>query len=119
VHPWLFLLAEAGSDPVNLGILAQYGVLGLVAGGLIIFAKGSHKRETDRSDRLEAEVARLNTVIIDRDNIIMDRVIPALTSTTKAVEEATDVLRGMQHERQFSMARPATEQSRRVGRGGA
>jgi len=85
----LHFMAESASDPINLGILAQYGILGLVATGLFIFSKSSYKRETDRADRLEAEVTRLN-------NLIIDRAIPALTAAAQAAEDATRLIRDLQ-----------------------
>ena len=86
-----FLAESAPTQEVDLGVLAQYGVLGVFAILLILFARVSYKRETDRSDRLEAEVVRLN-------NLIIDKVIPALSSATNAVEDATELLRSMQRE---------------------
>lgn len=99
LHTLVLLAAESGGgiEP-DLGLLAQYGVLGVFALLLIWFAKVSYKRETDRSDRLEAEVIRLNALIVDR-------VIPALTSATSAVEDATELLRAMQRERELSLLR--------------
>lgn len=110
----LHFVAEATSDPINLGILAQYGLLGFVAAGAIVFGRVSYKREIDRSDRLEAEVTRLNTVIIERDNMIIDRVIPALTSAVQVVEEATRLLRDMQHAQEINLMR-STDARRRSG----
>jgi hypothetical protein len=101
----LRLAADIPSDPVNLAILTQYGILGIVAAGLFVFSKSSYKRETDRSDRLEAEVNRLNNVIIERDNMIIDRAIPALTSAAQAVEQATRLLREMQHTHELNLMR--------------
>jgi hypothetical protein len=91
------IAAEAGAEP-NLGLLAQYGVLGLVAMLLIIFARVSYKRETDRSDRLETEVVRLN-------NMIIEKVIPALSSATGAIQDATELLRAVQREREINTLR--------------
>jgi hypothetical protein len=107
--------AEAASDPVNFGILAQYGLLGFVAAGAIVFGRVSYKREIDRSDRLESEVTRLNTVIIERDNMIIDRVIPALTSAVQVVEEATRLLRDMQHAQEINLIRSDTARQQRPG----
>lgn len=101
----LQFVAEATSDPVNFGILAQYGLLGFVAAGAIVFGRVSYKREIDRSDRLEADVTRLNAVIIERDNMIIERVIPALTSAVQVVEEATRQLRDMQHAQEINLMR--------------
>jgi hypothetical protein len=88
-----WLAAESGGEGGvgDLGVLAQYGVLGVFAVLLIVFAKVSYRRETDRSDRLEQEVVRLN-------NLIIERVIPALSSATNVVEDATELLRAMQRE---------------------
>ena len=88
-----WLAAESGGIG-DLGVLAQYGVLGVFAILLILFAKISYKRETERSDRLEAEVVRLN-------NLIIERVIPALSSATGVVQDATELLRSMQREREL------------------
>lgn len=102
MHPWLdlvaFYLSEASADPGDFGVLAQYGVLGIVCAGLIVFARVSYKRETDRSDRLETEVIRLN-------NLIIDRAIPALTAAAQAAEDATMLLRDLQREREMDRYR--------------
>jgi hypothetical protein len=83
----------ATADPgTDLSLLAQYGVLGVFALLLILFAKTSYKRETDRSDRLEAEVLRLN-------NLIQEKAIPALASATRALEESQNLLHDLQRER--------------------
>lgn len=86
------IVAEAGT--VDVTIFAQYGVLGVIAALLIWFAKGAHQRERDRADRLEAEVGRLHT-------LMLDRVIPALTSATRAAEESAELLNAIQRERQL------------------
>lgn len=96
---WLAAESEVGGVG-DIGVLAQYGVLGVFALLLILFAKISYKRETDRADRLEAEVVRLN-------NLIIDRVIPALGSATSVVEDATELLRSMQRERELDRTREA------------
>jgi hypothetical protein len=111
----LRLAAEVTPDPVNFGILAQYGLLGFVAAGAIVFGRVSYKREIDRSDRLEAEVTRLNSLIIERDNMIIDRVIPALTSAVQVVEEATRLLREMQHTQEMNLLRGTTSRRPRTG----
>lgn len=82
----------AGDGQLDLNVFAQYGVLGIVTAGLIFFAKGAHQREKDRADRLEEENRRLN-------NVIQDKVIPALTSATKAAEESANLLTAIQRER--------------------
>jgi hypothetical protein len=77
----------------DVGVLAQYGVLGIFAVILIFFAKGAHQRERDRADRLEEENKRLNTAI-------QDKVIPALESATRAAEASGELLNAMQRERE-------------------
>ena len=77
----------------DMSILAQYGVLGIFAILLVAFARTSYKRETDRSDRLEAEVSRLNEVIAEK-------CIPALVTATAALEESAELLRDIQRERE-------------------
>lgn len=88
----------AASSEVNLAVLSQYGVLGVFAAMLVVFARISYKRETDRSDRLEEDNRRLN-------GLIQDRVIPAVTSATRAVEECVELLNAMQRERDMAASR--------------
>lgn len=90
--PRPFLAAESGAD---LSVFAQYGVLGVIAAMLIWFAKSAHQRERERADRLEEENKRLNM-------LILDRVIPALTSATRAAEESAQLLHAIQREREFA-----------------
>lgn len=109
----VWLAADSGGAG-DMGVLAQYGVLGIFAILLILFAKTSYKRETDRADRLEQEVLRLN-------NLIIERVIPALTSATNAVEDATELLRSVQREREINALNERdarTAARRRGGNGG-
>lgn len=81
---WL-AAAEGG---VDIGGLAQYGVLGIFAILLILFARISYKRETDRSDRAEAEIARLNAWL-------QEKAIPALLASARANEDSQELLREM------------------------
>ena len=69
----------------DLSGIIQYGVLGIVVALLIPFARMAYKRETDRADRLESEVLRLN-------QLLQDRVIPALLAATRAVEQSQELL---------------------------
>lgn len=87
--------ADAEGLGIDLTVFAQYGVLGIIAAMLIWFAKGAHQRERDRADRMEAENKRLH-------ELILDRVIPALTSATKAAEDSTELLQAMQREREMA-----------------
>lgn len=105
---WEELAAEASSGSLDLGALAQYGVLGLGAGALAVFARIAYRRETERADRLEAEVVRLN-------NLIIDRAVPALTAAAQAAEEATLLLRELQRDRERELMRvppPARSRAR-------
>lgn len=109
----LFLIAalvtEPASGAIDLTVFAQYGVLGIIAVLLIWFAKGAHQRERDRADRLENELRNLNQVILDR-------VIPTLTSATRAAEESTELLNAIQRERELSQI---ADNHRRGRRGAA
>lgn len=89
------ILAASGTGAPDLSVFAQYGVLGVIAVLLIFFAKGAHQRERDRADALYEENKRLNTAI-------QDRVIPALTSATRAAEESATLLTSMHRERELS-----------------
>lgn len=91
---YLTYLAAEGGGALDLTVFAQYGVLGLIAAMLIWFARGAHQRERDRADRMEAENRRLN-------ELILDRVIPALTSATRAVEDSGNQLTALQREREL------------------
>ncbi len=85
------------ADPtgLDLTVFAQYGVLGVIAVILIWFAKSAHQRERDRADRMDAENQRLH-------QLILDRVIPALTSATAAAEESAELMVAMQRERELT-----------------
>lgn len=84
--------------------LGQYGALGIISAlllsAILWFAKqavsdqrAATERERARADRLEAENQRLNGLIIDR-------VIPALTSVSNAAEQSAELLRASQRERE-------------------
>lgn len=86
---WLMEAAlAADSDGVDVAVLGQYGVLGVFAILLILFARVSYKRETDRSDRLELENARLN-------QWVQEKAIPALLSSARANEDSQELLKEM------------------------
>lgn len=105
---WVKAATETAADPFDLGMLIQYGVLGIAAGALSVFARIAYRRETERADRLEAEVVRLNSLIIER-------AIPALTSAAQAAEDATSLLRDMQREREINMIRDSARRQSRPG----
>jgi hypothetical protein len=93
--PPLRAAAADAAGGIDFTVFAQYGILGVIAAMLIWFARGAHQRERDRADRLEAEVQRLHA-------LMLDRVIPALTSATSAAEESTALLQSWQRERELS-----------------
>lgn len=95
---WSWLVLEAAEASPEISVFAQYGVLGVFALMLVVFARTAYKRETDRSDRLEQEVLRLNAAI-------QERFIPTLLSATSAVEESTALLRDLQREREWDQTR--------------
>jgi gas vesicle protein len=95
------LLADDTGTSADVATFAQYGVLGIIAALLIFFAKGAHQRERDRADRLEEENRKLNA-------LILDRVIPALISATRAAEESTELLNAVQRERERRGAKGAS-----------
>lgn len=90
----LVILAADPTGSLDLSVFAQYGVLGILTLMLIIFARGAYQRERDRADRIEVENQRLHELIIDR-------VIPALSSATRAAEESTELLAQMAREREL------------------
>lgn len=74
---------ENSTDTVNL--LSNYGAIGIILSLLIFFARAAYKRETDRGDRLEQEVLRLNS-------LIQEKYVPALAAATTALTECVSLL---------------------------
>ncbi len=98
----------AAGDGIDPSIFAQYGVLGVIAGLLIWFAKSAHQRERDKVDKLEAENRALH-------ELILERVFPALTAASTAAQEVAALLRELQRERELD--RLSTDQRRRTKSG--
>lgn len=82
----ILTVARAQTGDLDLAVLGQYGVLGVFAVVLLVYARTTSKREMDRGDRLEAEVLRLN-------GFIQEEVVPALVSATNALRESTGHMR--------------------------
>lgn len=81
------LWAEAStSGGPDLSPLAQYGAIGVICIALIWFSFRSYRREADRADRLEAEVARLNGVLVEQAK--------STTETTASMREVITYLQG-------------------------
>lgn len=85
------MLAAEGVE-VDLGVLSQYGVLGVFAILLIIFAKTSYKRETDNADALKAENRELYQRMQDQHERMQEKVIPALIDVANAMKEASELV---------------------------
>jgi hypothetical protein len=89
IAAYMLLAAEAATTPTSeFTAWAQFGLVGVVAFGGIVFARGAYKRETDRSDRLEGELRELHKAIAEQH-------IPALQSSARATEAATELVRDM------------------------
>lgn len=109
-------LVAADPGATGLGLLAQYGVLGLFAALLVVFARTAikrdadrsetaYKREVERADRLEAEVTRLNTSI-------QEKAIPALLAAATAINECTELLRDQQRDRRLGYEHTRRDEGR-------
>lgn len=99
----LFILAtEAPTAPsVDLSPLwLQYGAIGLMCALLLVFAYRAYKREADRADRSEAEVARLNAVMRESE--------AAAQQTIGSMREMITFLQTGQHVQSFG---PPPQQS--------
>jgi len=75
-------------------VLVQYGALGVLALLAIVAVRVLFQRETKsldleraRADRLEQELARLNTAV-------QERTVPALTEATRVISEALEQMKG-------------------------
>lgn len=83
--------------PSTLEPLLQYGILGVFAVLLILFAQTLLKREQQRGDASAAEVIRLNT-------IMQEKTIPALIAATQAIAAAQTILQQIQYQRDVESA---------------
>lgn len=99
--PLAALLAAGAEQPwvsVDLPVIGQYGALGIVAGLSVAFVRTAYKRETQRADRLEQELAALNTTV-------REQYIPAMQSSAHVLQEVMVVLRDVQHQREMDEVR--------------
>jgi hypothetical protein len=78
----LLLVQDAAPDP---SVFLNYGALGAITVILVVFARAAYKRESERADAANSEVARLNQVI-------QDRYLTALTETNTALTETNRIL---------------------------
>lgn len=79
------------------GLVLQYGVLGVAAIVLCIVAKRLIEREQARSDRLEADVRRLNELMVDQ-------IVPALTKSNDAVVNAQRLIEEIRRQKEIEDA---------------
>ncbi len=86
---WRLTIA-AEELPGHVAGLVQYGALGIIASLGLWFMWRAYRRECERVDRLEADNKAQAAAI-------QDKVIPALLSATRAVEESTEMWR--EHQR--------------------
>jgi hypothetical protein len=102
------LAGEAAGDPTSAINLAQYGAIGTLLVAFAAFAFRAWKRETDRSDRLEAENRadreRLEGELRRLHTDIQEKAIPAMLASATALTAVTEIIRDQQRERQY--ARP-------------
>lgn len=84
----------AASDPDFLSPLLQYGVLGVFAGLLIIYTRGSIQRERDKADQLQGQVDKLNefirTELLPKQveaTVLYKQVAEALESSVQIIQE--------------------------------
>ena len=89
------LYAAAEQLPAGVSGLVQYGALGVIASLGLWFMWRAYRRECDRADRLEEHNK-------EQSAAIQDKVIPALMSATRAVEESTELMRDQQRYARWS-----------------
>lgn len=88
----MYLAADSTSS--LLDVFLQYGAIGAMLVVLGYFARTLIKREQDRSDRLEAENQRLNT-------ITQEKTVPALLEATNALAKTQETLDRIEQERRI------------------
>lgn len=75
--------ATVTADPLSM--LLQYGVLGVFAVLLILYARGSMVRERERADKAELQVKELN-------DFIRSELLPKQVESTLLHKQVADVL---------------------------
>lgn len=79
------MLWVLGAEEFPLTGLGQLGAVGAVLTLFLTFGWIVYKRERDRADKNEAEIARLN-------QLIQDRYVPSLESASRALAESSEAL---------------------------
>lgn len=67
------------ADELPLSGLGQLGAVGTILAILLTFGWYVYKRERDRADKNEAELARLNASLIDKHAIAMEKAFAILS----------------------------------------
>jgi hypothetical protein len=80
--------AAVGGGPSDLSTLGNYGVVGVMLALFIGFSYRLITRETKRADDNAGEVRRLN-------ELIQDKVIPALVDSASALRESAELVRDL------------------------
>lgn len=91
------LLTDVGPTSNLISSVLQYGIVGVVAVVLFFVAKRLFDREQARADRLESDVRRLN-------DLMADQLIPALTKSTEAVLDASQLINDIRRQREIEDA---------------
>jgi hypothetical protein len=92
------LNTAAGVAGPDLGVLGNYGILGLFTVILLGFGLRAWQREITRADRLETELR-------EKNQAMQDRVIPALTTAAAAVQQSAEMMRELTEERERDLRR--------------
>lgn len=94
----LLILSQTSSDPTAT-VFAQYGVIGVALLVLGRFALSAVKREQDRADRLDLELAKLHEAYRSESG-------PALAAAASAVSSALEVIEEIRRD-DYRPPRPA------------
>lgn len=78
-------LLASSTDGLPLSGLGQLGAFGTILMILLSFGWYAYKRESNRADKNETEIARLN-------QLIQDKYVPSLEAATKALSDSADAL---------------------------
>lgn len=87
------LFAAAGVAGPDLGVLANYGVLGLFTLILLGFGLRAWQREIARADRLEADLR-------EQHRLMVDKVVPALAAASAALDQSARLIQEAADERE-------------------
>lgn len=79
------MISRLVAEEFPLAGLGQLGAVGAVLTIFLAFGWIVYKRERDRADKNEAEIARLN-------QLIQDRYVPSLESASRALAESSEAL---------------------------